>query len=396
MSSGVEARIALDAAVVLSLGTNRLLGGAGKLTAAGAEALAALAAGKAEQRAAALAEVQRHHDALHQVIDRLARLTVLTESAKRHSADIELPGALDPTGHTPEELAAWCAEIDPALEAAEQRISRHIADSVAAQAFAGFAVSAAPDPATQTSRAAGTPPVAAEAAQPDGGVRQEQRQLALTRVLARLLPDTEPADVRHVSEAAARLGAARPDGEAESLLSEVRLRVQQANRRTAERRAVQAREEAEKEAAEQAQAERDYVLQAVSTAFDDLGYEVEEGFETLTAQDGTVILTRDGWPDHAVKLRIDEPNTLRAALVRTGEPESEEDRRRDVEREEEWCAAFEAARNRLARAGVASDVRWQIDPGEHRLPVAREARQTRKARRERQRQQEREAGGGAA
>ncbi|MCW2903354.1 MAG: hypothetical protein JWO67_5619, partial [Streptosporangiaceae bacterium] len=36
MSSGVEAEIALDAAVVLSLGTNRLLGGAAGLAAGGA------------------------------------------------------------------------------------------------------------------------------------------------------------------------------------------------------------------------------------------------------------------------------------------------------------------------------------------------------------------------
>jgi hypothetical protein len=386
MSSGVEARIALDVAVVLSLGTNRLLGSAGKLTAAGAEALAALAEGRAEKRAAALAEVERQHQALQQVIERLARLAVLAEAAERHGADVVLPQALDVQGLTPEDLAAWCEQADPLLEAAERGISERIASSVEAQAFAGFASTEPTELASTESKERPEP----------GRESRAGRRAALARVVGRLLPDTAEADVRHVAAAAERLGTARTEAEAESLLSEVRLRVQQANRRTAERQAEQARRTAEADAAEQAAAERAYVLDAVTTAFGDIGYEVEAGFETLTASDGTVILTRDGWPDHAVKLKIDEPKTLRAALVRTEEPHSEEDRRRDVEREEEWCAAFEAARRRLAGAGVASDVRWQLDPGEHRLPVAREARQTRKARRERTRQQEREHGGGGA
>ncbi len=427
MSSGVEARIALDVAVVLSLGTTRLLGGAGALTAAGAEALAALAAGRAEQRAAALAEVQRQHDALHQVIDRLARLAVLAEAAERHGADIALPEALDPTGHTPDELTAWCAEADPALEEAERRISEHIAASVVAQTFTAFAppadvprrrptgrtaeqaadagsISGAAPGGRTTERAVGAGSASGAApggrtteqtagAASGGGAGDAGRRAALGRVVGRLLPDTADEDVRHVAEAAERLGGARTDGEAEGLLSEVRLRVQRANRRTAERQAAQARAKAEREAAEQARAERAYVLDAVRGAFGELGYEVEEGFETLTAQDGTVLLTRDGWPEHAVKLRVDEPNTLRAALVRTEEPRSEEDRRRDVEREAEWCAAFEAARDRLVSKGVASDVRWQLDPGEQRLPVEREARQTRKNRREQQRQREVGRGG---
>ena len=400
MSSGVEARIALDAAVVLSLGTNRLLGSAGKLTAAGAEALAALAEGRAEKRAAALAEIEHQHQALQQVIDRLARLAVLAEAAERHGATVVLPEALDVQDRTPEELTAWCDQADPLLAEAEQKISEHIAASVETQAFAGFAATPGPHEASvRQSRPSNAAKAQADPAQADARPRADAPQNAratLVRVVGRLLPDTAEADVRHVAEAAERLGTARTDDEAESLLSEVRLRVQQANRRTAERQAEQARRRAEAEAAEQAAAERAYVMDAVTTAFADIGYEVEQGFETLTAQDGTVILTRDGWPDHAVKLKLDEPETLRAALVRTEEPRSEEDRRRDVEREEEWCAAFEAARRRLASAGVASDVRWQLDPGEHRLPVAREARQTRKARRERTRQQEREHGGGGA
>ncbi|NEA24352.1 response regulator receiver protein, partial [Actinomadura bangladeshensis] len=48
MSSGIDADLALDAAVVLSLGMNRVLGRGAGLAGRGAEALAALAAGRAE------------------------------------------------------------------------------------------------------------------------------------------------------------------------------------------------------------------------------------------------------------------------------------------------------------------------------------------------------------
>ena len=75
------------------------------------------------------------------------------------------------------------------------------------------------------------------------------------------------------------------------------------------------------------------------------------------------------------------------ALLRTEPAESDDQRRLDVEREEQWCASFEAARERLAEAGIHADVRWRVEPGEQRLPVAQQ-RRSRQQPRARQRERD--------
>jgi hypothetical protein len=225
-------------------------------------------------------------------------------------------------------------------------------------------------------------------------------------VLARVLPDAAEGDRRHIAEAAQSVAAARTAGEAEGLLTEVRFRVQSANERTRLVRAQARRVAEEQEALRQAEDERKYMLETITAAFAQMGYEVDTGLETMTAKDGTVLLTRGDWPEHAVKMRIDQTEdaaqgapgcirtpahaTLRAAMLRAGPPQSEEERRIDVEREREWCDAFEEARARLSAGGVRSDVRWRIEPGRQELPTAPEARKARnRAQHERERQRER-------
>jgi hypothetical protein len=137
------------------------------------------------------------------------------------------------------------------------------------------------------------------------------------------------------------------------------------------------------------------VLDSITAAFEEMGYEVRTGFETITAADGEVVLTRGSWPDHGVRMRVDAPaggpRHVRAAMVRTRAARSEDDRRLDVEREREWCEAFEAARDRLAAAGVRSEVTWRLEPGVRELPVTDRARQTgSRAAERRERRRERE------
>lgn len=429
MSSGVEADIALDAAVIATLGLNRVLGGAAGLAGSGARALAALAEGKAETRAAALAEAERYATAVHAVIERNARIVALTESTRRasHAAGVALPSGLTATEiaeRTEAELTAWCAATDSALSEAEHAIQAGLAAELAGRVFAVAPASLDIDAsvlADPRARAGGDTPVAAEREQQDtvgqGPARAEhpeqneraERIRALARVLSRLPADTADADVSHVAAAAERLAGATTPAEAEGLLNEVRLRVQEASRRARERREALRRATAEREAQDQAEAERRYVLESVVAAFNDMGYQVDTGFETLTPRDGTLVLTRSDRPDHAVKMRVDElaaaptPSvrpagranatsaTLRAALVRTQAPESEEERRLDVEREREWCEAFEAARHRLEAAGLRASVTWRVEPGDQTLPVAPEARHTRTRQRQRERRRAREA-----
>ncbi|WP_019629505.1 hypothetical protein [Actinomadura atramentaria] len=371
MSSGVEADIVLDAAVVLTLGMNRVLGRGGAAAGRGAQLLAALAAGRAESRAAALAEAETYERALREVLERNARAEALAATRDELGADVALPAPLTPGDETVAELTAWCADADRALDAAEAALAGVLAARVGEQVFAV----PAEVPAPRAAEAAPEPP---------------DLRAALERVLARLLPDAADADRAAVARAARLLADAATGQDAQGALTEVRLRVQEANDRTREHRARERRRAAEAEAAERAADERRYVLESVTAAFEDLGYEVRAGFETLTAADGALLLTRGDWPDHSVKMRVEDAGRVRAALVRERAARGEDDRRLDVEREEQWCAAFEEARARLAAAGVAAAVAWRLEPGVRELPVMRAdgaARQTgaRAAGRERER-----------
>jgi hypothetical protein len=391
VSSGVEADIALDAAVIASLGLVRVLGGAAGLAAAGTGVLAGLAEQRAELRTRKLQEIKDHEQAIAEVLDRNARIDALAASARRNDAEIALPAPLEPAERTADELVGWCAETDAALAQAEESLATTIAADATGRIFA------APEPVRAAAPEASPPPSALAT--------------TMARVLARLLPDTTDDDRRRVTEAAELAAAATTQGEAESRLTEVRLRIQQANesaRRRRDDRAAAARfllelkthpdaddvrarlgevadgarifddalrADAVRLVGElQHQAEHEYVKRTLREAFEELGYELGEGFETLTAQEGEAVLTRGDWAQHAVKVRVDDARQVRMALLRTEPAESDDQRRLDVEREEQWCASFEAARERLAEAGIHADVRWRVEPGEQRLPVAQQQR----------------------
>ncbi|GAA4224617.1 hypothetical protein GCM10022254_04490 [Actinomadura meridiana] len=363
MSSGVEAEIALDMAVVLTLGMNRVLGRGAGMAGRGAEALAALAEGRAETRAAALAEVETQERALREVVRRNARIEALAETRATLGADVTLPPPLPLDDRPAEELIEWCAATDRLLDEAEHQLSEHLAAEVTAQVFA------VPAEGLQSDTAQKPPP-------PTTDSKEDVRQ-NLARIMARLLPDADDEERRAVAEAAGLLAGIETAEEVDGVLHEVRLRIQDANRRTEERRKEEQRLADELDAAEQAEAERRYVLDSITAAFEDLGYEVQPGFETLTADgDGGMTLTKGAWPDHSVRMRVDDAAHVRASMVRTRPAESEDDRRVDVEREREWCEAFEAARARLQDAGVRSDVAWRLDPGVRELPVSATSRQT--------------------
>ncbi len=400
MSSGVEADIALDAAVIASLGLIRVLGGTAGIAAAGTGALASYAEERAEVRARRLREVRHHEQAIGEVLDRNARIAALAASAERQGTDVALPTPLDPTARTADDLIAWCTEADAGLAAAEDSLAAAIAAAAAGRIFV-----AAPE---------------STGVEPPSGDPAETAPLAATiaRVLARLLPDTTEDDRRAVIEAAEQAASAATQTEAESRLNEVRIRIQEANelaRRRRDDRAAAARfvrelaahpaaadvltalgevadgarafdEKLRAEAVRlveelQREAEHHYVASTLRATFEDLGYEVSEGFETLTAQSGDAVLTRGDWAQHAVRVRVDDARQIRMALLRTDEPaESDEQRRLDLEREEQWCTSFDAARERLAQAGIHADVRWRVEPGEQRLPVAERQRPRQQAR----------------
>jgi hypothetical protein len=407
VSSGVEADIALDAAVIASLGLVRVMGGAAGLAAAGAGALAALAEGRAEAQAQRLHEAQQLQKTVGEALDRTARIAALAESARWHEVTVDLPVPIELAGRSADELTAWISEADARLTAAEESLAVAIAEAATGAIFDAASTSLRANPEERRSAAAPRPP-----ASPDD----------LTRVLKRLAPDAADEDRQAVAEAAEQAVHAPTASEAEGRLTELRIRIQRANERARERRDGRAaalrflRELQDHPAAEavrsrlgevadgsrpfdeglraeaarlveevQRQAERGYVADVLREAFGALGYEVGEGFETLTAQNGEAVLTRGDWPQHAVKVRLDDARQVRMALLRIEPAESDEQRRLDVEREEQWCASFDAARERLADAGVHADVRWRVEPGTQQLPVAqrqRSGRQQNERRRE--------------
>ncbi|GAA4608374.1 hypothetical protein GCM10023195_32750 [Actinoallomurus liliacearum] len=392
MSSGVEADIALDAAVIASLGLVRVMGGAAGLAATGAGALAALAEGRAEAQEERLREAQQLEETVGEALNRTARIAALAQSARDHGVAVELPVPIEVAGRSTEDLAAWITEADARLAVAEDSLASAIAEAATGRIFEAAARSLRATP--ENSRSA---PAPRPATSPD----------ELTRLLRRLVPDAADADRRAVTEAAEQAAHAPTASETEGRLTEVRIRIQDANERARERRDGRAaalrflreleghpaadsvrprlgevadgarafdqglRAEAARLVEEaQRQAEQRYVAEVLRAAFGELGYEVDEGFETLTAQDGEAVLTRGDWPQHAVKVRVDGRRQVRMALLRTEPAESDEQRRLDVEREEQWCASFDAARERLTEAGVHADVRWRVEPGTQRLPVA--------------------------
>jgi hypothetical protein len=487
VSTAVEAEVALDASVVLGLGMTRAVGGAAGLAAAGAGALATMAQARAEERAEALRQAERYEGALLEVLDLNVRIAALTETIERSRntqgmrLEVAPPAALPLTNQPVEELIAWRESTEAELSRAESQVAGALATATTGRLFPGVAGELrtdldSPPPERAADRTASRAP--------DGWRAEIGRSVA--RVLARLHADARDADRVQVTEAAELVADASSSATAESRLTELRIRVQRANERARERRdgrsaaarflrelatvaPVRPTDDSDLFAvraalsdvvagtrplddrlrsaavghleAAQIDAERQYVMDAISAAFGEMGYEVGEGFETLTARDGAMVLSRGDWPRHAVRLRVDgrpagaaqsagarpaqpsagarpaqpsagarpaqpsaaspaaDPATaegagapaaspqVRLSMVRTEPAASAEERRLDVEREREWCEAFERARERLAGAGIQAEIRRRVEPGEQRLAVdPRGRRRPRRSKRSRERE----------
>jgi hypothetical protein len=354
------------------------------------------------------------------VLDRNARIAVYAESianARLRGGDqlaIAAPEPLCVAGQSAQELLAWCRQVDVELGAVGAALAERAAAAMAAELFGGASSALGGQPSGPVSAAE---VLAALAAPPVRGAGGEAAALArqrlaesLARVLGRIHPDAAAGDWDAVQEAAARVVGAPSAGEALDHLGEVRVRVEEANSRArqrvdeavtaarmlqglagyagqgaaetrsalaevvAGRRGLDAelgRAAVEQLAAHQAELEHRYVVEKVVATLGELGYEVVEGFETLTVGNGVSRLARGGWTDHAVSVVVDqEAGEIRTAVVRTSKGAGEEQRRVDAEREQQWCDSFAAARERLAAAGIHAVTTLEVPPGQRTLPVA--------------------------
>jgi hypothetical protein len=110
-----------------------------------------------------------------------------------------------------------------------------------------------------------------------------------------------------------------------------------------------------------AEAVRDYTLWAVRDSLQEIGCEVQEGFDVLLAREGMAHVTREGWEDLAVRVRSrPEENTAHFNMVapRDGSAEIE------PSVEEQWCTAFDQLLPALAERGIEVHVEERSEPGE--------------------------------
>ncbi|MGH3796889.1 MAG: hypothetical protein ACRDSP_18600 [Pseudonocardiaceae bacterium] len=361
------------------------------------------------ERQAALAEWEV---AARAVVDRNSRLSVL--AARRRSTS-GLPAPLTLQGQSREQLTEWCAATDQALHNAERAL---LAEAASAVSVALATVSGAAGPADAAGlltahRAASTAPPA-------------ELVEACSRILGGLGTDVPTDDRAEVLAAVARVRECATPAERQGWLAELRVRVRQANEEAALRReqagtaatmlqalaestgprTVQLRAELEGvvagrrvldpalrqdalAACEQVRAEREngYVRESLTRAFQKLGYQVDQGFDTFTGEGSRLRLVRDQWAEHAVSVVVDGAE-LRTMVVRTESTEGADADRVDLEREQQWCADFEELREQVAVDGLRLDVHRLVPPGERHVPVASRSRRTSR-RRENQRERDR-------
>lgn len=343
--------------------------------------------------------------AARRVLDVNARVEVL----RRHATGdllARLPAVLSPCAESPAALDAWCASATATLVAVEQEL--RVRTSAAVVSVLRHSVDlqrpvTAREAFDRYHRAMADAALRRRATPPDALV-------AVTRIVGRLAPDASDADRADVLAAAAQVAVLRPDVDHETLLDELRLRVQRAQERATTRRAdailaarllqavpdglagppdlpelprlrselgevvsghrtldpdLRARAE---QAVEQVRIvlEREYVRASVADTLGELGYEVDQGFATVTGNPDRMRLVRPDWDGHAVQVVVDG-DEVKAAVVRLADRTGADARREDVEREEQWCGDLAKLRVALDGSGVDVVERHIVPPGE-RIP----------------------------
>lgn len=99
-----------------------------------------------------------------------------------------------------------------------------------------------------------------------------------------------------------------------------------------------------------------------------LGYEAEEGMGTAFVEAGRLVVRQAEDDDYAIEVVADqELNRVQTTMIRYAESDemSEQQRRRDEEREESWCADHGKLRRMMADRGWETSFGLQLAPGEH-------------------------------
>ena len=187
----------------------------------------------------------------------------------------------------------------------------------------------------------------------DRMTHEAERQKAMSDEAARLQKELEAAAPRQAPDLLAQL--ARVEAGKGGMTNDLRRRVREAI------------------ADGRARADHEYAAQVIPEALSELGYEVEEGFETLFLEDGIAHFQRPEWGNYAIRLRV-EPQADRMAfnMIRFGEEATTASKQdiRDVEVEAAWCAEFPTLTEAFAQEGIELNIHHQAEAGDRSLDVA--------------------------
>ena len=131
-------------------------------------------------------------------------------------------------------------------------------------------------------------------------------------------------------------------------------------------------------------ADRRYVHRCLTESLAELGYVVDEGFQTQIPADGTLHVVHEGWTAHGVRLRFDDADgqmqtlmmqtlvmrtlVMRTLVMRTAQGSDGDGERLDREREAQWCATLDHLRETLAERGISYQVNTLVAPGARPTP----------------------------
>ncbi len=109
---------------------------------------------------------------------------------------------------------------------------------------------------------------------------------------------------------------------------------------------------------------------AVLQSLHDLGYETSEGMETALVRAGKLVVQKPGDDEYAIEIIANEDlSLLQTSMIRYADTQesSEQQRLRDVAKEESWCGEHSQLIEGMAKRGYDAEFKLKKKPGE--LPV---------------------------
>jgi hypothetical protein len=125
-----------------------------------------------------------------------------------------------------------------------------------------------------------------------------------------------------------------------------------------------------------ARRDREEKRRALIESLRELGYEANESLEGAFAESGRLVIRRPEDDEYAIEMAADaELDRVQTSMVRYAASDelTDQQKRRDCEREESWCADHARLRKKLAERGWESDFKMQQPPGMHPVRVVVDA-----------------------